>query len=109
MRHIALLALVLLTACTTTNVGPASAGPSTTPPPCDNPGLSLVNASLWFQSAAEYDAVALQTFSNARRAVDEALLMSGDKPPAVILDLDETVLDNTAFEGRMVRQGRTYD
>ena len=107
MRQTALLALVLLTACATTPAAPSATTASAAP--CGNPGVALVNASLWFQSAAEYDANAIQTFNNARRAVDEALLMSGDKPPAVVLDLDETVLDNTAFEGRMVRQNRTYD
>jgi 5'-nucleotidase (lipoprotein e(P4) family) len=101
MRQLALLSALLLAACATTT-------PQATAPPC-NPGASLVNASLWFQSAAEYDATALQTFNNARRAVDQALMTKGGNPPAVILDLDETVLDNSAFEGRMVRKGITYD
>ena len=109
MRQLAALALLLLAACTSTLTPIAQpAQPVVTTAPC-NPGLSLVNASLWFQSAAEYDANALQTFNNARRAVDAALATTGDRPPAVILDLDETVLDNSAFEGRMVRKGITYD
>src|SRR5688572_24816236 len=106
MRQLAALALLLLAACTST-VTPV-AQPVATTAPC-NPGVSLVNASLWYQAAAEYDANALQVYNNARRALDAALATAGDKPPAVILDLDETVLDNSAFEGRMVRKGITYD
>ena len=32
-----------------------------------------------------------------------------DQPPAIVVDVDETVLDNTAFEARMIRKGITYD
>jgi 5'-nucleotidase (lipoprotein e(P4) family) len=78
------------------------------PEPC-NPGLSLVNASAWVATAAEYDASAIQVYNNARRQLDAALAVAGDKPPAIILDLDETSLDNVAFEGRMIRQGITYE
>jgi 5'-nucleotidase (lipoprotein e(P4) family) len=90
------------------------------PAPC-NPGHSILNASLWTQQAAEYDAVALSTYAAARRALDAALAdpsvtgaaeeTSNDpaQPPAIILDLDETALDNTAFEARVIRAGKTYD
>ena len=85
---------------------------STTPPPvvtC-NPGHALLNGALWMQSAAEYRAAAMQTYANARMALDRELAASsGGLPPAVILDLDETALDNSAFEGRMVHRGMTYD
>ena len=84
---------------------PAAA--SSTTAPC-NPGLAIVNSSLWVQSAAEYDAAALSVFNNARRAVEAALEQSPE-PAAIIVDADETVLDNTQFEARMVHQGRTFD
>jgi 5'-nucleotidase (lipoprotein e(P4) family) len=75
-----------------------------------NPGHSLLNAVLWVQSSAEYRAAALQTYANARRALDAALAeRSNGAPPAVILDLDETALDNTPFETRMIRAGKTYE
>jgi acid phosphatase len=76
--------------------------------PC-NAGLALVNAAAWMQSAAEYRASAMQTYAEARRALDDALAISDGKPAAVILDLDETSLDNTPFEARMVHSRRTYD
>jgi len=115
MRRAIPLLLFALTACvTTTPVPPAL------PPPCD-PGLSLLNATLWVQTSAEYRAAALQTFAAAQRGLDAALdnpLAKGAleetidnpaQPPALILDLDETVLDNSAFEARAIRAHKTYD
>jgi acid phosphatase len=85
--------------------------------PCA-PGNSLINAALWVQSSAEYRASALQTYNAARRMVDVALAdrrwsATGQSAvsrlqPAVILDLDETSLDNSRFEARAVRAGVTY-
>lgn len=77
-------------------------------PPC-NPGLALVNAALWAQSSAEYRASTMQTYANARKALDAALATGGDKPPAIVLDLDETAIQNSAFEALMIKQGKTYD
>jgi acid phosphatase len=73
------------------------------------------------QSAAEYRANSLQTYAAARRQLDAALAdpaWSGaeeekneipSQPPAVILDLDETTLDNVGYEVRMIKRGITYD
>ncbi|MGZ8811581.1 MAG: 5'-nucleotidase, lipoprotein e(P4) family [Thermoanaerobaculia bacterium] len=72
-------------------------------------GLSLVNAALWQQSAAEYRASATQTYTVARQALDAALATASDRPSAIILDLDETSIDNSRFEARMVHAGKTYD
>jgi 5'-nucleotidase (lipoprotein e(P4) family) len=73
-----------------------------------------LNATVWMQSAIEYRASALQAYRAARVALDSALADSKETaaveqtadasalPPAVILDLDETVLDNSPFEARMI-------
>lgn len=86
-----------------------------------NPGHTILNSTLWVQSAAEYRANAIQTYAAATRALDEALAdraraeaveganADPSQPPAVILDVDETVLDNTGFEARVIRAGTTYD
>lgn len=77
-----------------------------------------LNAVLWMQTAVEYRASALQAYRAARGALDAALAdphetaaveQSGDVsllPPAVVLDLDETVIDNSAFEARLVADSR---
>jgi 5'-nucleotidase (lipoprotein e(P4) family) len=79
-----------------------------------------LNAVLWVQTSVEYRASTLQTYRNA-----EAALLHGlhdkhwtaaleqtdnfeDLPPAVILDLDETVLDNSVFSARLVVSGEHY-
>lgn len=91
-----------------------------TPGVC-NPGDALVNATLWVQTAAEYRAAAIQTFAAARLAIDAGLAdrnwvaateetSDGEsQSPAVIVDVDETVIDNTRFQARVIAEGKTYD
>jgi 5'-nucleotidase (lipoprotein e(P4) family) len=79
-----------------------------------------LNAVLWMQTSVEYRASVLETYrwgkSALLRALKDplwtaALEQTGDfskLPPAVILDLDETVLDNSAFEARLAASGRGY-
>jgi 5'-nucleotidase (lipoprotein e(P4) family) len=100
MKKLAFI-LPLLLGCATAPTPPAAA-------PC-NPGLAILNSSLWIQTAAEYDAAAAGAFNGARRAVELGLVQDTNRPAAVIVDVDETVLDNMEFEGRMIRSGRTYD
>ena len=73
---------------------------------------------LYQQTAAERLAGSLQTFRSAKQALDNALAdpswsaLSGqdiqNKKPAIIVDVDETVLDNTAYEARMIIDGTKY-
>jgi 5'-nucleotidase (lipoprotein e(P4) family) len=97
-----------------------STGPVATSAGVQNDQL---NAVLWMQRSAEYDANCLQVFGQARRQIGIALLdknwtgcleQVGQKglsklPPAIITDIDETVLDNSAFNARMVADGTEYD
>jgi acid phosphatase len=115
MRKLAVL-LVFAAACTTTSPAPQSPIPQS--PPC-NPALALVNATTWVQHGAEYRAVALATFAAATRSLDAALAdpswnaeegtSDPSQPPAIIVDSDDTVFDNTPFEVRVLKQGKTYD
>ena len=73
---------------------------------------------LYQQTAAERLAGSLQTFRSAKQALDKALVdpawsaLPGQnvqgKKPAIIVDVDETVLDNTAYEARMILDGTKY-
>jgi acid phosphatase len=105
-----LLALVLA-------VGPTTLRAADEPPPSD-----LLNAVLWMQRAVEYKANALGAFALARLRLDQALAdrawtaapaeQSGayqDLPPAVVADLDETLLDNSAYQAWMIKHGTTFD
>lgn len=105
--------LLFAAGCTTATAPVAQA-------PC-NPGHTILNATLWVQSSAEFRGAALQTFAAARRALDEALAdrthvgateetnADPGQPPAIVVDVDETVLDNTPFEARVIQAGKTYD
>lgn len=73
---------------------------------CD-PGLALVNATVYMQSAAEYDAAARQTYAAARLALDRALT-DASQPAAIILDLDETVLDNSRYAAQSIDRDETF-
>lgn len=80
----------------------------------------MLNATLWAQSSAEYEAVTLQVYRLARDSLDQALAdphwsaaleQTGDYaglPPAIMVDLDETILDNTSFEVRIIRRLGKY-
>jgi 5'-nucleotidase (lipoprotein e(P4) family) len=83
-----------------------------------------LNAVAWMQGSAEYAAVAMQAWQAATGRLDAALadaawdaLAPADRegaplaglPPAVIVDVDETVLDNSPYQARLVRDGREFD
>jgi acid phosphatase len=79
------------------------------------------NVALWASKSAEFTAVALQTYGVARGRLDTALADPTwtacleqsrgykDLPPAIIVDLDETILDNRPFQMRLIREGRDFD
>lgn len=66
-------------------------------------------AILWTQSSAEYRALAYQTFALARLRLDESLRGNSRRRTAVIVDADETVLDNSRFQAELVLRGLPYD
>ncbi|GHC28566.1 5'-nucleotidase [Kushneria pakistanensis] len=70
----------------------------------------LVMATVWMQSAAEYRALSFQAFNVARLRLDQALEehKSGDRPLAVIVDCDEAVIDNTAFQAWLIGRNEQY-
>ena len=87
------------------------------------PADDNLNAVLWMQNAVEYRANALQTYRAATRELDRALkdrnwdaLDATERanparglPPAVVFDVDETVLDNSPYQARLVAAGTDYD
>jgi len=68
-----------------------------------------VMALAWMQNAAEYRELMYQAFNLAGMIVDRAVAAAkpGDQPLAVISDLDESILDNSAFNAGMV--GREHE
>ncbi len=79
-----------------------------------------LNALLWVQASAEYKAACLGAFAAARAALDRALddpdasaaleqeTHPRGKPPAVVLDLDDTVFDNSPYFAWLLKNGQEY-
>ena len=85
-------------------------------------GSDYLLATLWYQRSQECRANIETQFELAKLRLDQALKdrrwtaapqeQKGTfkhKPPAVIVDIDETLLDNTPFVGWLVDNGRYYN
>jgi 5'-nucleotidase (lipoprotein e(P4) family) len=87
----------------------------------DPPQNDLLNATLWMQRSVEFKATALAGFALAQVRLEQALADKSwtaapgeqtgnyqDLPPAVILDIDETLLDNSGYQVWMVLNNTTF-
>jgi 5'-nucleotidase (lipoprotein e(P4) family) len=85
-------------------------------------GREALHATLWMQASPEYRAIATQVYKLAEEKIaapsagSAAVEQSGVPadalarlPTAVVLDLDETVLDNTVYQARLLRDGAVYN
>ncbi len=70
----------------------------------------LTMAVAWFQNSAEYRELCYQAYNAALDQVTKAVAhhKKGDKPLAIVLDCDETVIDNSAFEAGLIGTGNSY-
>ena len=89
---------------------------------CDQRNMDYggLDSTLWMQSSAEYVASTEQAFNAARMNLDKALQDKNwtaaleqrgnyqNLPPAVIFDVDETVLDNSPYEAYLITSGQAY-
>ena len=115
--RIALCTLLAGCAHAPDRIAPASA-PSG-PAPNDN-----LNAVAWTQTAIEHDLIYREVYRVAGEKLGAALadsnwdaLPNRDRTappsstlkPAVIVDIDETVLDNSPYQARLVANGTAYD
>lgn len=126
-RLILTAAVSLVAACATTKappVPPATVVPAAVSAPA--PGVAAndnLNAVAWTQTALEHDLIYREVY---RQAGEKLLLALKDrdwdalprderrnKPrglkPAVIVDIDETVLDNSPYQARLVRDGKSFE
>lgn len=127
---ISLTLILLLGACATQAPRPdddATATPMVAPAiPAAEPVLAPndnLNAVAWQQTSVEAMLISEQAYRNASDRLDAALrdknwdaLPKGERtiairnlPPAVVLDVDETVLDNSPYQARLIRDGKDYN
>lgn len=74
------------------------------------PSNLLTAAVAWKQTAAEFEALYYQGFNVARMQLDRALQAhkKGDRPLAVISDVDDTVLGSNSYWGYMINSGKEF-
>jgi 5'-nucleotidase (lipoprotein e(P4) family) len=132
LGSLTLLPLVLaLAACQLAPTRPVAepvAEPAPTPVATPTPAAGPVahdnlNAVAWIQTSLEYRLLAGQTYRSALVQLDRAIktpdwdaLVADERanpaaglPSAVIVDIDETVLDNSPYQARLIRDGGSYD
>jgi 5'-nucleotidase (lipoprotein e(P4) family) len=65
----------------------------------------LVQSTLWVQRAGEFRALCYQAYNAARWSLEVELKKPAEpgKKRAVIVDIDETVLDNSPYEARLIK------
>jgi 5'-nucleotidase (lipoprotein e(P4) family) len=70
-----------------------------------------VGAILWTQTSAEKAAMSYQAFSLARLRLDQDFRTSRNRrvKRAVIVDVDETVLDNSPYQAKLVKERRPFE
>lgn len=69
-----------------------------------------IQSVIWQQNAAEYRALCYQAFNLAKLRLDYFLENSEatDKKPAIISDIDETLLDNSPYNAKMIERDVDY-
>lgn len=102
----------------------ATAATAAEPAPAGPAANDNLNAVAWFQTSVEYRLIAGQTYRNALQQLDRAIKtpawdaltredrntpLAAGMPLAVIVDVDETVLDNSPYQARLVRDGKSYN
>ncbi len=68
-------------------------------------------ADLWFHHSAEMEACFIQSYKMAKWSLDAQMSSyKNEKKPAVVLDIDETVLDNSPYQLKLheINQEYTY-
>lgn len=66
-------------------------------------------ATNWYQTSGEARALYLQGYNVATQRLKEYLKTPHTKPYSIVLDLDETVLDNSPYQAENIILGRGYD
>jgi len=125
---VALAALILLAGCsstapTKTTAPAAAAAPVAAAPAPSTAADDNLNAVAWSQTAIEHDLIYLQTYRDAQSRLlgaladkqwdalpkDDRLAPAKGLKPAVVLDIDETVLDNSPYQARLIKSGGEYN
>src|SRR5262245_25011890 len=87
---------------------------SADPPPAKHasapafPMAARLGCNIWQQTSAEYRACCMTVYKSAELRLDTLLKASRPPQPAVVMDLDETVMDNGAVQTFLHRNKLEY-
>lgn len=83
---------------------------TTAPYTLKNLNEQTVMALAWMQNSAEYRELCYQAYNMAGMMVDKAIASQtpGAKPLAIVADLDETLIDNSAYDAGLVGRNAAY-
>lgn len=68
----------------------------------------LTMATLWAQNAGEARALSYQAFNLAKMTLDKDLRKKSSKKRAVVVDVDETIVDNSPFQAQGIIDNTSY-
>lgn len=102
----------ILASCQLDDKQPAAANVQT-----DSTANRLYNAVMWQRISSEYRALCYQTYGQAANALlagksDKHVVTNKDKttrPQAVVVDVDETILDNSLYEYNLLTTNTSYE
>lgn len=78
--------------------------------PSVNAAKDYTMAVAWQQHSGEYKALCFQAYHFARLSLDYRLKTADtSKRNCIVVDIDETVLDNSPFQGHEIKNGVSYD
>lgn len=107
MKTIRTLAFLAFTACLLTSSCQKKEVQKNSP--VNDLNQTLVLATLYYQHAAEMRALSYQAYNLGKMKLDE-MLAKGDDPSklAIVLDIDETVLDNSPSEAQNIKDTLSF-
>ena len=115
MRRAPVLVLAVLVAACKSTAPARLPAPPTAPSPATSPGdapptpkVELGDALHWFRNSAERRAIALQTYRWATERIEKVAQGHEAGSWGVILDADETVLDNSTYEKDLLGRRLTH-
>jgi 5'-nucleotidase (lipoprotein e(P4) family) len=81
-------------------------------PPKAKPAATISSqqllSDLWFQTSGEAKALYYQGYNIGTMRLDQTLDKGTEKKPAVVLDLDETVFDNSPYQAYTAKENKEY-
>ena len=113
-RLVPIALLLTLAAGCHKNPPPAPPKPAVPAPPPGATAASPTGASVdpleirWVKESAEYEAMVRQVYRIAQARVEDASIDLAKGSWGVILDADETVISNAAYQSERARQGLAY-